>query len=95
MTTDKKPENVKIPLVLFIDLYMYFRLPTEGRKPELENRIRNQLNDRYEKWYNHTIFSAYRTATSEEERKKFLTEYLERIDIPDDIRQLLRQDQEE
>lgn len=90
MATEK---NVQIPHTLFAEIFLYFTAPAYLRTQALEDKITAQLQDKFDRMYNHNLFTAYRNAgTDNPDRLTFLNEYLDRTGVSPDFRVLLRQD---
>lgn len=86
-------QNIQISLKLFTKLFLYFNAPVDFRTAEQEKQITDEINERYERWYNHNVFTQYRQSETDDDRLKFLREYLDRTGVPEDFRVLLRSDQ--
>ena len=77
-----KNRNVQIPYELFFQLLQYFLMENYGS----EEIIRQGLERKLDTMVNRELYSKYKTAPSEEERKKSRQEYLDRRGIPENFR---------
>ena len=74
--------NVQIPYELFLQLLQYFLMDNYDG----EEKIRLGLEQKLDAMVNREMYSKFKTAPTEEERKKFRQEYLDRKGIQESFR---------
>ncbi|MFL8578199.1 complexin-2 [Clostridioides difficile] len=75
-------KNVQIPEDLFIVLVKYHLLDMKDVQPE----IKKKLMDKMDSITTRTLFSQYKTAPTEEEKKKARKKCLDKRGVPDNFR---------
>ena len=75
-------KNVQIPEQLFFALLKYHLLDMDEVLPE----IKKGLEEKMEAMLKRELYTKYKTAPTEEERKKARREYLERVGMHRDFR---------
>ena len=80
--------NVQIPESLFNDIIRYYVIISEGGEvpEELDKRVFDGLIDKLQKMADRELYTAYKTAPTEEEREKARKNYLDSKGIPDSFR---------
>ena len=75
-------KNVLIPYELFVDLVLY-HLRGEG---EVDEDIRQGLEQKLDAMLNRQLYSQYKTAPTDEQREQARQEYLDRRGVPQSYR---------
>ena len=80
--------NIQIPESLFYDILRYYLIASKGEEvpEELDKRVFNGLSDKVQKIADRELYTLYKTAPTEEEKKKARQEYLDRKGIPESFR---------
>jgi hypothetical protein len=80
--------NVQIPESLFNDIIRYYVIISEGGEvpEELDKRVFDGLIDKLQKMADRELYTAYKTAPTEEEREKARKKYLDSKGIPESFR---------
>lgn len=80
--------NVQIPESLFNDIIRYYIIISEGGEvpEELDKRVFDGLIDKLQKMADRELYTAYKTAPTEEEREKARKKYLDSKGIPESFR---------
>ncbi len=79
-----KPKTIQIEYDLFLDLILYAAMYPDHST--LYNKITYGISQKLRKMAQHDLYGAYKTATTEEDRKKALTAYLDSLGIPESYR---------
>ena len=80
--------NIQIPERLFYDILRYYVITSEGEEvpKELDKRVLDGLTDKVQKIADRELYTAYKTAPTEEEREKARQKYLDSKGIPKNFR---------
>ena len=80
--------NIQIPESLFYDILRYYVITSEGEEvpKELDKRVLDGLTDKVQKIADRELYTAYKTAPTEEEREKARQKYLDSKGIPESFR---------
>lgn len=80
--------NIQIPESLFYDILRYYVITSEGGEvpEELDKRVFDGLTDKIQKMTDRELYTAYKTASTEEEREKARQKYLDSKGIPESFR---------
>ena len=80
--------NIQIPESLFYDILRYYVITSEGGEvpEELDKRVFNGLTDKIQKMTDRELYTAYKTAPTEEEREKARQKYLDSKGMPESFR---------
>ena len=80
--------NIQIPESLFYDILRYYVITSEGGEvpEELDKRVLDGLTDKVQKIADRELYTAYKTAPTEEEREKARQKYLDSKGIPESFR---------
>ena len=79
-----KPKTIQIEYDLFLNLILYTAMYPDHSS--LYDQITYGVAQKLRKMAQHDLFGTYKTAATEEERKKALTAYLDSLGIPEDFR---------
>lgn len=81
-------KQVQIDETLFYDILRYVVATDEGQEVpiELRNRVIDGLADKCKKISDRELYTAYKTAPTEEEREKARQKYLDSKGIPESFR---------
>ena len=80
--------NIQIPESLFYDILRYYVITSEGGEvpEELDKRVFDGLTDKVQKITDRELYTAYKTAQTEEEKEKARQKYLDSKGIPESFR---------
>ena len=80
--------NIQIPEALFYDILRYYIISSKGEDvpEELDKRVFNGLTDKIQKMTDRELYTAYKTAPTEEEREKARQKYLDSKGIAESFR---------
>ena len=80
--------NIQIPEDLFYDILRYYIISSKGEDvpEELDKRVFDGLSDKVQKITDRELYTAYKTAPTEEEREKARQKYLDSKGIPKNVR---------
>ena len=80
--------NIQIPESLFYDILRYYVITSEGGEvpEELDKRVFDGLTDKVQKITDRELYTAYKTAPTEEEKEKARQKYLDSKGIPESFR---------
>lgn len=84
MEQQKKNKNVQIPLKLFLSLVRYFLL--DDRSETCLKTILDGLEAKLDTMVKHELYTASKTAETEEEREEARKKYLDKIGMRDSFR---------
>ena len=76
----KSEKQIQIPDSLFCDMCRYFMLDQDA--PELAASISKGLEDKLSRIVEHSLYTQYKTAPTDEQKEKARLEYIERKGIP-------------
>ena len=78
-------ENVQIPSELFFDLVRVHLLGVDDE--EVKMRVVEGLEDKLNALTKRELYTAYKTAPTDEEREKARQAYLDKVSLPRDFRE--------
>lgn len=80
--------NIQIPESLFYDILRYYVITTNGQEvpAELDKKVFDGLTEKIQKIADRELYTAYKTAPTEEEREKARQKYLDSKGIPESFR---------
>ena len=78
----RKSKNVQISQELFMDLIMFFLMDDYERF----NKIKDEIEKKFDKLVLHELYTKSKTGVSEGEREKARQEYLDKIGVLEEFR---------
>ena len=79
-----KEKQIQIPQKLFLEMAQYFLM--DKRTEELETAIINGLNNKFDAYIKHDLYTKYKTAPTKEQQEQARKEYLDKAGIHSDFR---------